>query len=93
VVTQVIPHIADIRRGGSAALDLCWVACGRLDGYWEVGLNPWDHDAGALIAAEAGARVAGFDGAPASHRFLLAAPPSTFDDLAALLRSAGADAV
>ena len=56
VLVQVIPQIADIRRFGAAALDLCWVGCGRLDGYWEVGLNPWDHAAGSLVATEAGAR-------------------------------------
>ena len=45
-------QIADIRRFGAAAVDLCWVACGRVDGYWEVGLNAWDHAAGALIAVD-----------------------------------------
>lgn len=93
VLTRVIPRIADIRRGGAAAVDLCSVACGRLDGYWEVGLNPWDHAAGGLIAGEAGARVAGLDGAPASERFVLAAPEEIWDDLAALLREAGAEQV
>jgi len=46
-----------VRRLGSAALDLCYIAAGRLDGYWEISLKPWDLAAGALIAAEAGARV------------------------------------
>ena len=55
VLAAVIPQVADVRRVGAAALDLCWVACGRLDAYWEVGLNDWDHAAGALIATEAGA--------------------------------------
>ena len=75
---------------GAAALDLCSVGCGRLDAYWEVGLNDWDHAAGALVAAEAGARVEGLDGAAPSERFVLAAPPRTFDALAELLESAGA---
>ncbi len=90
VVARVLPRIADIRRGGAAAIDLCWVAAGRLDGYWEVGLNHWDHAAGALIAAEAGARVAGLDGSAPSERFVLAAPAATWDGLAALLAEAGA---
>ncbi len=90
VVARVIDRIADIRRGGAAALDLCSVACGRLDGYWEVGLNAWDHAAGALIAAEAGARCEGLGGHAPSERFVLAAPPGTFDALAELLVAAGA---
>lgn len=52
----------DVRRLGSAALDLCWVAAGRLDGYWEEHLNPWDVSAGALILQEAGGKVTGFSG-------------------------------
>ncbi len=67
-----------VRRLGSAALDLCYVAAGRFDGYWELSLNPWDVAAGGLIAAEAGATVTSLDGKsgylipPCS---LLAAPP------------------
>jgi myo-inositol-1(or 4)-monophosphatase len=51
-----------LRRLGSAALDLCYVACGRFDGFWELSLNPWDMAAGALIVAEAGGRVTDFKG-------------------------------
>ncbi|OIO81450.1 MAG: inositol monophosphatase [Candidatus Omnitrophica bacterium CG12_big_fil_rev_8_21_14_0_65_43_15] len=51
-----------VRRLGSAAIDLCYVACGRFDGFWEVGLNPWDTAAGSLIAEEAGAELADFKG-------------------------------
>jgi myo-inositol-1(or 4)-monophosphatase len=51
-----------LRRCGSAALDLCYVACGRFDGFWELSLNAWDTAAGALIAAEAGGRVTSFSG-------------------------------
>jgi len=51
-----------IRRNGSAALDLCYVACGRLDGFWELKLKPWDIAAGALIVAEAGGRLSDFSG-------------------------------
>jgi myo-inositol-1(or 4)-monophosphatase len=53
-----------VRRLGSAALDLCYVACGRLDGYWEMSLGSWDMAAGALIAEQAGARVTKADGDP-----------------------------
>ncbi len=53
-----------IRRLGSAALDLCYVACGRFDGFWEENLNPWDTAAGALIVEEAGGKVTDYDGAP-----------------------------
>lgn len=52
----------DVRRLGSAALDLCWVAAGRLDGYWEQNLNPWDVAAGTLILTEAGGKVTDFNG-------------------------------
>ncbi|HXF06587.1 MAG TPA: inositol monophosphatase family protein [Blastocatellia bacterium] len=53
-----------IRRDGSAALDLCYLACGRFDGFWEQGLAPWDMAAGFLIVEEAGGRVTTFDGGP-----------------------------
>jgi myo-inositol-1(or 4)-monophosphatase len=53
-----------VRRLGSAALDLCYVACGRFDGFWEQHLKPWDVSAGALIVEEAGGRVTGMDGSP-----------------------------
>jgi myo-inositol-1(or 4)-monophosphatase len=55
-----------IRRFGSAALDLCYVAAGRLDGFWEVNLHPWDMAAGILLVTEAGGRVSDFEGAPLS---------------------------
>jgi myo-inositol-1(or 4)-monophosphatase len=53
-----------VRRAGSAALDLAYTACGRLDGYWEFKLNPWDTSAGALLVLEAGGTITGFDGSP-----------------------------
>lgn len=91
VVARVIGQIADIRRFGAAAVDLCWVACGRVDGYWEVGLNAWDHAAGALIAREAGATVTGLKaGTDPGERFTLAAPPEVWADLAAVLAEADA---
>ncbi|GAA4181771.1 inositol monophosphatase family protein [Gryllotalpicola koreensis] len=89
-LVRLIPLIRDIRRIGSAALDLCAVASGRVDAYYERGLNPWDHAAGALIAAEAGARVAGLGGAPAGALFTLAAEPGLFAQLEPLLDEFGA---
>jgi myo-inositol-1(or 4)-monophosphatase len=58
----VVPRAQGARRAGSAALDLCYVAAGRLDGYWERPLRPWDIAAGALMVQEAGGRVTGFRG-------------------------------
>ena len=56
-LSSIITQSADVRRGGSAALDLAYVACGRLDGFWEFGLNSWDIAAGALLLAESGGIV------------------------------------
>jgi myo-inositol-1(or 4)-monophosphatase len=61
---QITLHTHGVRRAGSAALDLCNVACGRFDGFWEFNLNPWDTAAGVLIVEEAGGRVTRFDGSP-----------------------------
>jgi myo-inositol-1(or 4)-monophosphatase len=90
VLTAVLPAVRDIRRGGSAALDLCWVAAGRLDAFYEKGLGPWDSAAGLLIATEAGARAGDLDGGPPSTDFVLAAPPALFEPLRATLVAAGA---
>jgi len=61
---QITLHSHGVRRAGSAALDLCNVAGGRFDGFWEFNLNPWDTAAGVLIVEEAGGRVTRFDGSP-----------------------------
>jgi len=61
---QITLRTHGVRRAGSAALDLCYVAAGRLDGFWEFNLNPWDTAAGVLIAQEAGGRVTNFEGGP-----------------------------
>ncbi|GAB4240222.1 MAG: inositol monophosphatase family protein [Acidobacteriota bacterium] len=61
---RVMREARSVRRDGSAALDLCYVACGRFDGFWEISLNPWDVAAGALLVEEAGGRVSLFDGRP-----------------------------
>lgn len=85
VLTEVIVKVRDIRRAGAAAIDICNVACGRLDAVYERGLNPWDYAAGLLIATEAGARAGGLDGAAPSPEFVLAATPGIFDGLHDLL--------
>jgi myo-inositol-1(or 4)-monophosphatase len=90
VLTSVLPVVRDVRRAGSAALDLCWVAAGRLDAFYEKGLGPWDLAAGALIATEAGARAGDLDGGAPSTQFVLAAAPSLFEPLRAALIAAGA---
>src|SRR5581483_6791127 len=56
-LTAVLPEVRDVRRYGSAALDLAWVAAGRFDGYFETGLNAWDWAAGRLLVAEAGGTI------------------------------------
>jgi myo-inositol-1(or 4)-monophosphatase len=61
---QITLRTHGVRRAGSAALDLCCVACGRFDGFWEFNLNPWDTAAGVLIVEEAGGRVTDFQGGP-----------------------------
>lgn len=85
VLSALLPRVRDIRRGGSAAVDLCSVAAERVDAYYERGLNPWDYGAGGLIAAEAGATVAGLGGRPAGSSMTIAAPPGLFPALAAAL--------
>jgi myo-inositol-1(or 4)-monophosphatase len=64
VFAEVLKHARAIRRLGSAAIDLSWVAAGRMDGFWEASLKPWDTRAGTLILEEAGGKVTGMDGSP-----------------------------
>jgi myo-inositol-1(or 4)-monophosphatase len=85
VVAGLITRVRDIRRFGAASLDLCMAAEGAVDAYYEKGLNPWDHAAGGLVAAEAGLRVSGLDGAAAGPDMLIAAPVAIFDALHGLL--------
>ena len=59
---RVLPKVQDVRRAGAAALDLAYVACGRLDGFWEMNLKPWDTAAGAVLVQEAGGRLTDFRG-------------------------------
>jgi myo-inositol-1(or 4)-monophosphatase len=71
---RAVKSAGGLRRDGSAALDLCYVACGRFDGYWELKLHPWDVAAGILIVEEAGGRVSDLGGnaVPASGREIVA---------------------
>jgi myo-inositol-1(or 4)-monophosphatase len=91
VVAALLPRVRDIRRGGSAAVDLCSVAAGRVDAFYERGLNHWDYAAGGLIAAEAGARLGGLAGRPAGTNMTIAAEPVLFGQLHDLLASLHAD--
>jgi myo-inositol-1(or 4)-monophosphatase len=75
VIAQLLPRVRDIRRIGSAALDLCSVASGRADAYLERGLKPWDLAAAGLVAREAGALVTGLGEAPAGEDLVVAAAP------------------
>ena len=90
VFRAVLPQVRDIRRAGSAALDLCSVAAGRVDAYYEAGMHAWDWAAGAVIAREAGARVDGLLGRGLSRAVILAANPQLFGRLHDLLLAAGA---
>jgi myo-inositol-1(or 4)-monophosphatase len=90
VVAALLPEVRDIRRLGAAAVDLCLVACGRLDAYYERGLAWWDLAAGGLVATEAGAVVAPLDGEPVEAGSVVAAPPALMTPLRDLLRSLSA---
>jgi myo-inositol-1(or 4)-monophosphatase len=86
VVARLLPRVRDIRRVGSAAMDICWCACGRFDAFYERGLNDWDMAAGALIAERAGLqvrRLAAADGDPAG---VVVAPKAFIGELYELVR-------
>lgn len=76
VLRSLLPSVGDIRRPGSAAVSLCWVACGRLDAFFETGLKPWDWAAGALIALEAGADILGAEMEQSRRELIVASSPS-----------------
>jgi myo-inositol-1(or 4)-monophosphatase len=90
VLQHVIGLVRDIRRIGSAAADLCYVACGRVDAYYERGLSAWDLAAGELIATEAGAVVSAFDGEPTRPGEAVATNPGLHLELLRLLAAAEA---
>ena len=91
VVAAVLPRVRDIRRAGAAAVDLCSVAAGRVDAYYEQGTHYWDIAAGGLIAREAGAMTGGLRGEEAGEAMTLAADPVLFAELRDLLASVDAD--
>jgi len=93
VAAALLGRVADIRRLGAASLDLCAVAAGRLDAYFEAGLSMWDYSAGALVAAEAGCVVTGLHGQPASERMAVAVGPDIAAQFVALLEELAAGAV
>lgn len=85
VVADLLPEVRDIRRHGCASLELCAAAAGRVDAYYELDLKPWDHAAGALVAAEAGLVLSGTDGRPFAEPMAVAAAASVAGPLVALL--------
>ena len=87
MLKAVIEQTAGVRRPGSAALDLCYVAAGRLDGFWEFGLKPWDVAAGSLIIREAGGRVSDFSGGDGylESGSIIAGTPKIYAGLSKLL--------
>lgn len=87
VVAGLLPRVRDIRRAGAAAVDLCWVASGQVDAYYERGLHDWDLAAGSLVAREAGAVVGGMHGANPGEAMTIAAAPALFGELHDLLAS------
>lgn len=91
LLPDLLPNVRDIRRLGAGSLDLCSVAAGRLDAYFEQGLSPWDLSAGGLIAFESGAVVSGLRGQPAGWDLVVASAPGVFDMLHSLLVAHDAD--
>ncbi len=88
-MARLLGTVRDVRRMGSAALDLCFVACGRYDAYVERGLKPWDLSAAGLVVAEAGGRVEGIAGSPAGELIVTAASSQLYDAFHASLLEAG----
>jgi myo-inositol-1(or 4)-monophosphatase len=86
VLTRVLPRVRDIRRAGAAALDLCWCACGRLDAYFERGVQNWDVAAGRLIAERAGLAARELPAAPGLPWGLAVAPPAILEELYGLVQ-------
>jgi myo-inositol-1(or 4)-monophosphatase len=85
VLLGVLPRVRDIRRSGSAAVDLCSVASGRVDGYFERGPQEWDVAAGGLIVQEAGGAIGGLHGRPPSAEMTISAGPGLYEALHDLL--------
>jgi myo-inositol-1(or 4)-monophosphatase len=92
VLATVLPGVRDLRRAGSAALDLCAVACGRIDAFYEIGLGPWDFAAGAAIVEAAGGRVTVLEPKEPPGPLVVAANAQLMPALLELLRAAGVTA-
>lgn len=90
VAAGLLPRVRDLRRMGCAAIDLCLVATGRLDAFYESGLHSWDIAAARLVVEEAGAVLRGISGRPAGESMVVAAARPLVDDLAAVLEELGA---
>ncbi len=88
VLTRVLPRVRDIRRAGSAALDLAWAACGRYDAFYERGVKPWDWAAGGLIAERAGLALRELEADSDEPFGIVAAPPAVLDELVGLVLGA-----
>jgi myo-inositol-1(or 4)-monophosphatase len=93
VVARLLPRVADVRRMGAASLDLCAVAAGRVDAYFEAGLHPWDYAAGLLVAREAGCVATGLRGAEPGARLVAVAGRALAAELFPALTDLGADEV
>ncbi len=91
VVAEILPRVRDIRRMGSAAMDLCTLASGGIDVYYERGLSPWDLAGGLLVAREAGCEVVGLRGGPPGTAMTVAGPPTAVRELSELLVVLAAD--
>jgi myo-inositol-1(or 4)-monophosphatase len=87
IFTRMIVNAQGIRRPGSASIDLCYVACGRFDGFWEQDLKPWDTAAGSLIVQEAGGMISDYSGEPYSpfNKSVVAANPDVFKEMLKIL--------
>jgi myo-inositol-1(or 4)-monophosphatase len=84
-VARLLPRVRDVRRAGSAAIDLAWTAAARLDAYYERGVKPWDVAAGALLCARAGLEVRVLPARPPQEQGILVAPAALIDELAAIV--------
>ncbi len=91
-VTAVLQVAQGVRRNGSAAIDLAWVACGRFDAHWEFNLSPWDVAAGFLMVREAGGVVLGFDGRIPDHTGFTAGTPIIAADVHRVVTKSRSDA-
>jgi len=88
LMAALAPQVRDVRRFGACAVDLCWLALGRLDFYYEDGVHPWDFAAGAVIAREAGCLVTGLDDEEPSSAMLVAGSPALHREMRAQMREA-----